>query len=612
MLASDLPFEILSNIAGFLNVRNQRVCVLVCRSWQSPFEELLWKRFFIKKQVRLDQVCSTPVYHKYSSYIQALYLCDFVKVGDKDLQKLQQSFPLVQRLEMGHHTLNACSFGKSDWKLWANLTLLTIDSSGLGFNGAKDKVLEIISCLPLLKELCINHSSRQKTIQFTMEDYESIHAFLPHLENISIYPLAKELTHKEQEKLEMIVAVKRIRSATLYLGNRDLLWLYYYACKYPNLEEIVWVLNCHYDSPLINRRPTETLLATLPPVFPNLRTETVRTIGPIDELYTTMQDLFCPYYIPVESLTYESARFSGSVDCLENNITYATRLYNSTIRKLCLKGCLPRSDLNKRSRLSLRYFSNLVCLRLEWYTIHISIDILLNDCKALKVLKVSPGSLELNSSTFDTIEPSGLQVLCVENGEIQECVLEYLSVCCKDLQHLRINNVRVFVNMSKDTGEFSIDMSQTRFLDLHLHNVSFYPANDIRHDSRINLLAIGHRSVPFLESSVEMTKCSASKDILWFHYFGASQDTDACRELSVPEVQQAQKYFKHFVFNSNLCETSSKRRTRNGCVPRHEWEKDLGRGYVAFKSRVIVECYVTAHSLPGETFWRILPKTIEQ
>ncbi|KAI9006648.1 hypothetical protein CLU79DRAFT_779548, partial [Phycomyces nitens] len=78
MLTSDLPFEILSQVADFLQISDKISCSLTCKAWRVPFQESLLRNLEIDSVDTLEKICAivnhSPTKSEYSQLTQTICL----------------------------------------------------------------------------------------------------------------------------------------------------------------------------------------------------------------------------------------------------------------------------------------------------------------------------------------------------------------------------------------------------------------------------------------------------------------------------------------------------------------------------------------------------------
>ncbi|KAI9030877.1 hypothetical protein CLU79DRAFT_731836 [Phycomyces nitens] len=245
MLVSELPLEILTNIAAFSPKETKLQCTMVCKSWQMAFQDSLLDTIKLTENnipgmaVLSKMTNLARFFRKNGHRVRTLiiHMDSFLSVNQ--LETLQEYFNGIKSLCIQHKTLHwhepASRFG---WKGWRSLTHLEIEISKLNHGRRMDKTFEILSCLPNLTSLYMIDNERSPQYKFTWRTMDFLHGCLPRLETLQAkIPLVNIPVHQINQ-IGNVLPAETMTSVHLSLTNSSLGWAYYSNLKYPNLHTL--------------------------------------------------------------------------------------------------------------------------------------------------------------------------------------------------------------------------------------------------------------------------------------------------------------------------------------------------------------------------------------
>ncbi|KAL0075906.1 hypothetical protein J3Q64DRAFT_1841110 [Phycomyces blakesleeanus] len=651
MLASELPFEILTLIATHLSQKDKLCCMSVCRAWNVPFRDALWDTVDINRKERLEAICNLStvqqnIYQTQGNRVQALRLKRRIETTDHQLCILQRFFQQIKRLNIELNALTVKDFGRmSDWSLWRSLTDLKMYIPRLDDGRRKKDLVDILSCLPRLVRLDISEHSRFSAHRYTWDTLESIHAHLPRLKYLQLSLPFDPIPANDIKHIKSITPATNISTVRLLGHNVNLGWLYYFAVKYPNVHTL--------ESRLLQREASWTrdipdnetlrLLSSFQRPFPHLKAVTITQEATPGLQLDLFLEILQRFFGHLKSINYNLHTTGGS--SLDNDHPQSISdnpilLSSSALEKLVLQVGPISTTPQLRSPLRLGVNSRLVELDLNFFDTSIHLDSVLNDCVSLKRMKLRSGVITLtdhladrpssssSSSSSALLFAHGLESVELCRAKVDPKVFNYLSFRCRFLNEMILNDVSIPALISKETGSFCLDMSYTHFKNLKLHGVEFYAVDgsnwneehpDI--DQNIYILTIDRtHSSPIYPHQLDIDRHEPSDNYssnydnnnqyqnhlpvqkrLWFHHCWGNTKDDLKKEvwvLGYAEAQFAEKYFELFSPEKKyIRRTAEEAAFHSQLVEKRFWKDDLLRGHITLRCG-----YVGKYSIDSTPF----------
>ncbi|KAL0076037.1 hypothetical protein J3Q64DRAFT_1176586 [Phycomyces blakesleeanus] len=585
----------------------------------------------IDRQPKLDNICLISVYssddQEQSNWnIRKLILDGMIEVNDEQLSILQRHFQNIQHLTIRRVTLNSLNFGDTtDWSLWKSLTELKIGLDIITVPNPEEEFLAILSCLPRLTHLEVTRPRAIGSPTFTFQAIETLHQRLPELEYLS---LSIDLVNLSPDDLLNIANVKPATSLVLFQPNKiysDHRWLYYFVKKYPNLHTIGTMLfeGTRRSDTFYNPDEYQDIITSIfkDPLsgFPCLTRVRALIERHAEPAQIAFWDLFCSLNVPLTHLHCCFDIVETHTNTFENRIKRCMYAFSKTIAKLYIHARFSPYDpwvLTKE-------FTEYPCLSELIIGVHraiIELDTLLDHCPVLKKLNMSSESLILSPSTPASPVKHNLQILDVVNMEISANVLDYVSLRCQGLKHMRLNGSRITGPVDPKTGNLYIDMSYTDFDIIQLTSICFN-TSEYGNDPRTNINILKFVSNTTHQKAEEPTKHQTKPKLLlrhrifreantdnvslnendsesnlsskWYYmfygYISQSKYSTQAWILTKEEVEHAQKYFSNFEYERSLAEKTEDYYTGNQESTKDNWKLDLDRGYVTWKCGNVTE-----------------------
>ncbi|KAL0088630.1 hypothetical protein F4703DRAFT_1977536 [Phycomyces blakesleeanus] len=631
MLAYDIPFEILSKIAILLSVKDKIQCILTCKAWQSPFQDVLWDTISVFSKEKVREICDSDIkaniYKQNGGRVKLLIFGRRLRVSDQDLNTIQHRFKNLQSFCAPDSSLSSTEFGKiADWKLWNSLKELDIFIPVLDKVRSLKESLKILSNLPSLRRLHFTDGGFEDSPIYTLRDIEALHTHLPKLESLSIQMVLAPLEPEDIQLAKNTIPANTLTVLEIKLEFKDYRWLYYFARKYYNLCTLSW--DSMHDMDIDDFKDSLShMLSDISPVFPHLNSITVSSICCSEQKQATFWRIF-----DISKSTIKDARFlftgvnDGKV-LLEEDVKGCIELCSRTLEKLSVT-CDVYAYNSDTISLSFNTCPRLVELYLDVRFLPIELDTLLDQCMSLKSIKLSVDSPSVSPSAFNDIMTHGVGFIELITSKLDTSILKYISFRCRKLYHMRLCDVLVYGPISQETGNIYIDMSHTHFEFLHLDQVHFYPSNkpycmmngnkpqdkNYLPDMRtipVRILEIcqqkngGHDK---MTPSIKDKYKQPSIESIWLHTYHCPEafyPWKSVRVLKKREVKMAKRYFCGFQRKSTRDYVNMTRENAMiEMVLRHEWKSNLLRGYVTFRCGDIKKYRVTGHTVSNDALWR--------
>ncbi|KAI9023762.1 hypothetical protein CLU79DRAFT_748067 [Phycomyces nitens] len=631
-MISEIPFEILFNIASFLTTKDKLECTTVCSGWNEAFSESLWNTISINDHKNLIRMCKETeqennVFKENGYRVRELSLSRWLSVKGYQLEILQNHFQRIQSLHVPHGSIRITEpIIPANWRLWSSLSRLKICVSGLGLQNTPNGFLEIISELPNLEYLEYIWSGWGESHVYTLQDIEAFHSFLPRLKYLSLNIVLANLDPGSVECFDAVKPAENLKVLKTRINNMDLRWLAYFARKYPNIHTLEWT--DHTDLPASDLVQEEALqmFTGLQYAFPHLKKVVVYNLSPTNLTHMGFWDLFGRFDVPLKKLEYNLGICFETAAVMEQTLSACLKSCSKTLETLYIGENVGFSEpIN--IPICIGICPTLVSLDLSVFPSPIAINILLNNCTMLRKLKLKTSRVFIDSNMED-IREHGLQLLHITKASASPSLFKYISECCRQLRYMRLVDTSVVGPLSPAGGNISIDMTHTHFKLLQLNHVSFYGSQDdiCDNNSAVNLLAFSKANTALYDdlgrnTSSDQEYIGSITDHVWFHsYWDGEDDTydwiNECkigymRTLNSEEENKAQKYFGSFQSKSNQSfDQDQVKRSKNGLVIENDWEYDLPRGHATIACNQVDQYVINGNSVYKDFVWDELYSTL--
>ncbi|KAL0084446.1 hypothetical protein J3Q64DRAFT_1699814 [Phycomyces blakesleeanus] len=598
MLPSELPIEILSQIAEHLSKKDKALCALACKRWKVPFQESFWKNISAQSIEELCEICTIP---KDSLHENPYALVKSLAVGGKSTFTAWLECGIFQIFSSLTHLDVRC------------LHIQTVDvydaNRSDSFRSLKEmeqqKVISFISQFPNLEEVNIYSYDGQRILTFTTSDIDTIHNNLPHLKSVKGRFSLDDIDQDTIDNLQNTIPALSVTSLDLIITKKDCiwshyLWLCYFNHKYPNLRRLKLRLECDENKFNFEEYHKRKGLVSCPivPGFTRLERFTLYTNDSTKLSNAFFWDFFYQSRIYIKHLTYKNFARISNIGFLERSTPYY--VYNFI-----------RTDFS--------CYSLLVNLEVKCRHISIDLDNLLDSCTGLRQLRISRGKLHSsNSQAYKDKAQHGLQTLELDNTVVITCFFNHLSFRCRYLELIKLTRLQICGIISEETKGVSIDMPYTKTQKLIFDRVQFYSSTEhLNERTKINLILMSQLTEASQSDENEETAGveSSMSYICWLHRFKETENvnnfTQWYRELSDQDCQEILAYYHKSSYKKKNIGTQEVRKGFGRKTTKKFWEDDLGRGYVEWVCSPLVDNNDSLSRLKDSNFYnpfaRFLP-----
>ncbi|KAI9011963.1 hypothetical protein CLU79DRAFT_771396 [Phycomyces nitens] len=597
MLASELPCEILINIANLVSFRDKSPCSLTCKAWQAPFQEAMLNEIVIYDQKQLEEICDESVtndmmYQNNGQYMRYLYLYGEFQASDEQVHILQQNFRNIKYLYVKQGRISNLNFGATaDWRLWDALVELQIVLDDVRIENAEQRFLNVISCLPCLKRLeLIRHTWLLGRLRFSLEDFEILHEHLPQLKHLSLSTDLTTLSARDMKRIMKASPAKDLVFFDIDSKSTDFRWLTYFARKYPAMHTLRWATYNNDTTLDEHQDEAVALFKAIPDAFLNLRVASIRSEECPTGEHLIFWRSFCPSNIPIKHLTCRPYLSQNTPEVFEEIIKTCMRSFSNTLETLSIKCRFIFNDPFMITN-SFNHCPRLVYLRIGYCNTSIELDVLLELCVSLKNLRLSRGRLFVSSEAFKDVSLCSLRVIEIHRSTVSAETFDYISSRCKNLDDIQLKNTRVIGSISQKTGTLFIDMSRTRFERLCFENVWFSTSEDDENRTSIlNLMVISHPIIDqHTANTIIHSEKESPKNTIEYTWIYSSYQKDnnngwnsEAWRLSKGQANWARKYFRNFELERDLAKAKNLFND-NIKITRKNWKDHLFHGFITLK-----------------------------
>ncbi|KAL0094613.1 hypothetical protein J3Q64DRAFT_1694163 [Phycomyces blakesleeanus] len=323
-MPSELPFEILSIIASFISITDRFHCTTVCKSWTAAFKDSLRGVLIInpKNQQIVHHLLETEqeIRENDKVSIWALQMIGSLNISTKDFQRIHKRFPRLTYLKIREESLDPKSY-RVHWSAWKSLKHLELDLPNLESRTQFSRILEILSCLPSLENLTLEDCTLNQAYHCTWFDLEKLCDYLPLLEFLRLRIKFDEISTATVDRFRSLVPEIRLRTLEICCEGMDLIWLFYFSIKFPNIHTYFWEIEQvtssrigqdsrftssmdGYDSLKVSHHEIMSVASKIPCFFPYLQTLTINERAIPTWRHISFWTLVHNYRIPLKHLYY--------------------------------------------------------------------------------------------------------------------------------------------------------------------------------------------------------------------------------------------------------------------------------------------------------------------
>ncbi|KAL0084500.1 hypothetical protein F4703DRAFT_1916570 [Phycomyces blakesleeanus] len=600
MIVSELPSEVLSQIADHLPTEDRLSGSITCKSWRYPFQDALWRNIYIDSEKSLEYIYNTikpskNISTSYGLLVHSLRIGGYYEMPDEQQNEFFRYLPNLKHLDLGHMT---CKHINTEMTI-ANQTWIYLESLIINFIGrpggpTTENLISLLKTCCSLRKLEISAEKRFCPVSFSLKSFDSLHQALPQLIYFKAF-----ISHAHDLQPILDTIPDTIQSLTMAILDISFYqwsakWLYYFSYKYPNLR--------------------------------SLRLDTSKVIYGWTE-------------IPLKNLKYKATCNRKDLwlhaQLYETNIKRILQSFSGTLENLSIEGTV-FFDIKHGPALELSsYAPFLKDLHIKSCGVSINLDDLLDKCPVLKRLRYFGGQLLINSSTMikETIQQQekqpqhhGLQILELHRVVTSAEVFSRLSFRCRRLQYMNLSSLWVSGLTFEADGCLLVDMPYTFFKAVRLAHIKYCSPYERRDgDTTISLTLLSQLSDP-MSSLPSITSTSdklihgekekvdrksvavvTRKNIAWFHTFlDVIFETDTrigIRQLSEQEANTAVGFYQSFQSNRD----NQPRRVDmplDGDNLKEDWKDKLCRGYGELRCGQVEKYILPSDSKYDKYFWK--------
>ncbi|KAL0077763.1 hypothetical protein F4703DRAFT_1881171 [Phycomyces blakesleeanus] len=606
MSASDLPFEILSNIARFTPTSDKCCCILACKAWKIPFQESLWRKIQVYSMKELENISdiinsSTNKTMPFNLMTTDIRFTGIINFTGWQKNNVFQAFPNLEYIDMGSLFFSEIKMDEIKSNLeWSSITKLKTKFKHTRSRNSTIKMLGILRSTPNLRVLDIGPHYRRVPLELSLQLYNNLHNMLPSLTSMAANLALDDINRRDARKIRKTEPALHLTSLYLHLTSWDSMWLYYFAYKYPNLRTLKWRAPCQTERGVIIKEYGEeevSLLRSIKKVFPSLESLDFYTEETTELSHAILWEFICRSSVPLKTLHYKLKFGASGAIFLGTVIRRLLQSFIKTLERISVIGdfCFEKDNIVEPE---FPFSARLVSIEIKDCGISIALDNLLDNYPALLQLTFYNGQLYISpEAALRESRQHGLKLLNLNSIEANASVLSYTSFRCRNLQYMDLGHSEIHGSSSTENGSLYIDMSYTSFKSLEFSDAMFYYSNDDDYNydddpsknTAINLVllsrlagncpATGKQDIKKSEYSVE--------HLAWYHFYCELEYvfdfTLKIRKLSEQEVISAVDYFKESQLKKDRENISEVERSGFGLVDKDYWKEDLCRGYVELR-----------------------------
>ncbi|KAL0084429.1 hypothetical protein J3Q64DRAFT_1747646 [Phycomyces blakesleeanus] len=604
MWASELPFEIIAQIADFLLKNDKYECSLTCKRWRALFQQSILKNIKVDTMIELEEICNliknpTSNSPPYDLIVQGLRFTGPCKI---DLQQsdIFQILPNLKHLFLESLHINQEDIGlASYYRPLKFLVSIKLQIKVVKLPMATDILVEYLENIPHLQKLDVTAYSSVSPLRFSSNSFNTLHRTLPHLAYIKACLILTDIHKKYVQEIPKTVPALSVTTLDLSIVDWDHPWLYYFTYKYPYLRTLMWRTSCAATGWIVKNYEERNvaLLHSIATVFPHLETVDFYTEDCTEWSHAIFWDLLCRSNVPIKTIKYETKYSDCEASFLKTIIQRFLQSFSKTIETFSIVGNM-RFKFKNIARPEFSYCPQLVDLEIKFSGVSIALDNLLDNCIALRQFKYVDGRLYIDSKTYGEPMQHGLQTLDTDGVVANAAVFDYLSFRCRSLEYMDLTQAQICGSLSDDTRSLHINMIYTRLKVLNVFRARFYSSDErMNKNTIINLVLLSQLTDTGLSSEKRQLRNMGPnvKHLAWLHLYCKldypSDYAPKIRNLSEQEVVTITNYYQKRLFKESVTVQEAER-SINGQTFAEDWKADLYRGYAELRCGFIADCRV--------------------
>ncbi|KAI9008977.1 hypothetical protein CLU79DRAFT_775473, partial [Phycomyces nitens] len=603
MLASSIPFEVLTVIASFLTHKQRIACTTVCKAWSKAFQHSLWYTVEIVDEQKLGSILDPPIiqedsYKKNGNRVRDLILKKNLGLTNDQLSRLQGYFQKLLSFKTTYNTLHSDIWNTtSNWCHWNLLTNLDMMTDCFDKTDPEEKLLEVISFLPNLRQMkfseeCYTHSH----YYYTWETLESIHHALPKLQDLSLDLRFSGIPINSIKSFTDIVPANGLTAFHFKCKNMDIGWHYYFSIKYPNVSTFSAISS--YGNEADETLPdaeTMMMLESRMFRFPLLSKVDIYNYVCLADHYKILCTVYKDMFKSVTDMTYRLNVLQGLLESTNTIEIDLIDTFPDSLKRLYMD--VSSYDYVESYTLpTFKTFQHLEYLKLRIPHSTIELDMLLNSCPCITHLIVEAKFINLSSTDASTKDWHKLKTLEVRRSAASSQIFKYLSYRCRSLVAMHLSQVDIIGPPSELSRQMYLDMSFTHFHTLFMNIIRFFVVDDTGaydEEKPINIVTLDRythipqfydpklREIPsWAEHAPYASFC-----MMWWHYYydtSSNLGRRRIRRLLDKDGYHVSKFYsKHYVKVEQVVPVRTvRKRHPGGLLHARFWRGDLPNGFV--------------------------------
>ncbi|OAD71708.1 hypothetical protein PHYBLDRAFT_69958 [Phycomyces blakesleeanus NRRL 1555(-)] len=594
-MSKRLPYDVLSYIAKYIERDTQLTCAVVCKQWTEPFLDAYWHYPFINSKA-LKSLCKKSnrnnVHLRNLHRTRGLTTYYLTEKEMKLFPTLQQIYQNINHVEYIEATDYEPILNTTDWSPWKSLRRLKIDYD--------------YTWTELVRDILFTLSPLTSLVHFIFKTTSS------HDDDIKGHGAASRLltTTGVLESVKEIAPAKTIKEVCFDNDSLSTPWMFYFACKYPNLQTIRF--KDGYRSPESIEEDYEPkyykddlqILSCLDQFFPCLKSAHIFTESWNGWPFSLFTSSLKHFGVKLEFLNYGTNSFGPDW------LVHSNRCLQPVADSVqTMKLDIAYADDNKLRTNDFNLYPSLVKLRITLRS-RPRINIILDKCPKLRILDLSQGeALSLSNyakhSQNQSLSIHPLRRLNAQSTSIHPEIFKYLSFRCQQLLDLKLCKINLIEGDWLKTGQLHMDMlfSQLNTFELaqiHFSKQKTFKLFAIAQTENTNTNSTSNTNTntnPDTDINLpEQSNQPQLTQLKWYHVCldnSSGKQKAAIWELGSQDIDFAQRYYENFPENQARDQAHDQEQenlpqpSATGLIPRSDWQKDLQYGVIIIRVKSV-------------------------
>ncbi|KAI9020922.1 hypothetical protein CLU79DRAFT_754384 [Phycomyces nitens] len=489
---------------------------------------------------------------------------------------------------------------------WRSVEYLNINLHWTKAHNDLEELYRLLYFLPCLRTFHLTESCSKESENFTWNDIDMMHSFLPQLKEICIDVLLSPIRLSDIERIKEIVPSTSITKLTVGDKNISSRWLYYFSTKYENLETFTWKMQLNKNT--IDSVPDERTPVIQLPSSPFKKLATVNVEnhehGSISQ-HILFWKRFDKFRAKPRSIDYKLFWHSDIPQKAENIVNECLSFVSPFIQSFVFKS-YNKSQNVLDNPMEFSVCPLLVSLHLQLPSSCVALDMILDNCSSLRNLALCYRWIFIDPKASRIPDRHLLRNMSISNSNVNPDLFNYLSFRCRELETMDLTGVNIFGTVPIETGKLSINMPYTSLKYLELNSVQYYSTHDKDNDSlfnnlgkkAINLILFEQLNVEFSivydeknPGMVDTLLSMPKTEPVWIHYYLSSVPclpAGRMRVLDKSEIKYVQGYIDDFKENQEIFFSQPYFDDNPyGLEPKIHWKKDFIQGCAVWSCKSI-------------------------